>query len=162
MCSMCLDGFLCAYQLPRLCPWPCTHLLWSRSAMQKQTQHYLCHWQAGSLQRAKDRQGILKTQQPQGPQVSAHTGSDQHLIYFLSLFIYFWEGERQGEGIERGRESQAGFASSVQSPMYGLNSWTVRSWPESKSRVRRLNDWAIQEPWSSFLILFSPNVLLWA
>ena len=38
--------------------------------------------------------------------------------------------EREGD-----RESQAGSAPSSQRPMRGLNSQTVRSWPESKPRV---------------------------
>ena len=62
---------------------------------------------------------------------------------FLSLFVF----ERQQEhtcmsrgAAERQRESQAGSILSAQSLMWGSKSWTVRSWRELKSRVRRLTD----------------------
>ena len=43
---------------------------------------------------------------------------------------------------------------SAQSPMRGLNSQTLRSWPELKPRVRCLTDWATQAPlFDLFLIL---------
>ena len=65
----------------------------------------------------------------------------------------FWERERErssGGGAERERErernSQAGSALSAQSLTHGLNSQTVRSWPEPKARVRRLTNWATQVP----------------
>ena len=51
----------------------------------------------------------------------------------------------QGRGRERGkRESQTGSALSEQRSTWGSISWTVRSWPEPKSRVRHLIDWATQ------------------
>ena len=61
-----------------------------------------------------------------------------------NFFVYF-ERERkserkQGRGIKRERESQAGSALSVQSLTWGWNSQTVRSWLELKSRVRGLTD----------------------
>ena len=90
---------------------------------------------------------------------------------FLSLFI-LWGAERArtGEGQrererererERGRErkSQANSMLPAQSPVWGLIPWTVRSWPELKSRVGRLTDWATQVPliwvtfWESFIQL---------
>ena len=43
---------------------------------------------------------------------------------------------------------------STQSPTRGLNSRTVRSWPEPKLRVRCLTDWATQAP--PKLIVFRP------
>ena len=54
-------------------------------------------------------------------------------------FIYFWDRESQsmnGGGSERGRQNlkQApGSELSAQSPTWGSNSWTTRSWPELKS-----------------------------
>ena len=57
------------------------------------------------------------------------------------------EGERQhewGRGRERERESQAGSTLPAQSLTWGSIPQTVRSWPEPKSRVRRLTDWATQ------------------
>ena len=41
----------------------------------------------------------------------------------------------------------------MQNPVWGSNSWTVRSWPEPRSRVGRLTDWATQVPQSLFLFL---------
>ena len=58
-----------------------------------------------------------------------------------------------GEGW-RERESQAGSALSVQSTTWGLNSRTLRSWPEPKSRVKCLIDWATQVPQN---VLFYPQ-----
>ena len=53
--------------------------------------------------------------------------------------------EREKERAERGeRESQAGSTLSAESQMWGSNPRTVRSWPEAKSRVRCLTDWATQ------------------
>ena len=58
------------------------------------------------------------------------------------MFVYlFWERESMWGGAERegDRESQAGLTrDSI--------SWTMRSWPELKSRVGRLTDWATQAP----------------
>ena len=76
------------------------------------------------------------------------------MVFFLLpppflMFIYFerkieceWGEAERG----RGRESQAGSVLSAQSPTWGSNSWTVRSWPEPKSRVGHLTDWATQAP----------------
>ena len=71
-------------------------------------------------------------------------------VYFFFKFIYFErQRERESAGASRGeagRESQAVFTLSAQSPMQGSNSRTMRSWPEPKSRVRCLTDWATQAP----------------
>ena len=73
------------------------------------------------------------------------------ILFFLSLFIYFergweWMGERGGAEKERERESQAGFVLSAQSLLQGSIPWTLRSWPEPKSRIGHLTDWATQAP----------------
>ena len=73
-------------------------------------------------------------------------------IYLLLFFERDWERERA----ERERESQAGSMQSVQSPTWGWNSQTVRSWPESKSRVRCLPDWAPQGPQIHMSLKLSP------
>ena len=66
---------------------------------------------------------------------------------FFYMFIYFWEREREqawaGEG-QREKETQnpkqaPGSELSAQSPMRGLNSWTIRSWPELKSMLNQLS-----------------------
>ena len=56
------------------------------------------------------------------------------------MFIYFWDRERQrmnGGGAEReghtDRKQAPGSEPSAQSPTWGSNSQTVRSWPELKS-----------------------------
>ena len=71
-------------------------------------------------------------------------------LFFLSLFIYFERegGSTWGKGRKRGRERefQEGPTLSVQNPVWGSNSWTARSWPEPKSRVGCLTDWATQGP----------------
>ena len=64
------------------------------------------------------------------------------IVFFLSLFMYF-ESKRErecvhtrGEGQkEEETESQAGSLPSVQSPRWGSNSQTVRSWPEPRSSI---------------------------
>ena len=61
--------------------------------------------------------------------------------FFFLMFTYFWETERDrswaGQG-RREREMQnlkqvPGSELSAQSPAWGLNLWTMRSWPEQKS-----------------------------
>ena len=70
--------------------------------------------------------------------------------YFLSWFIYLKREKERASmgGSERGweRESQVGSVLPAQSPMQGLNSWTMKSWPEPKSRVGCLKVWATQAP----------------
>ena len=68
------------------------------------------------------------------------------LIIYLFLrertcCVHRWvrEGQREGE-----TDSQAGSTLPAQSPTWGSNSQTVRSWPEPKSRVGRLTDGATQ------------------
>ena len=77
-------------------------------------------------------------------------------IYFLNVYLFIFERKRGGTCVrvsmqgraerEREGESQAGSALSAQSQMWGLNSQTVRSWPEPKSSVGPLTDWATQVP----------------
>ena len=65
-------------------------------------------------------------------------------FFFLSLF---WESKNGGGAKrEEERESQAGSILSAQNQMQGLNLWTVRSWPETKSRVGCITDSDIQVP----------------
>ena len=84
------------------------------------------------------------------------TKSSVHSYLFVCLFIYymfiylFWErvgAEREGE-----TESQADSTLSTE-PRAGLNlmNWIMRSWPEPKSRVGRLTDWATLMPRKHFL-----------
>ena len=65
----------------------------------------------------------------------------------VHLFILRERECKWGRKRERGRESpQAGSALSAWSPVWGLNSWTVRSWPELRWGVGCLDDWATQAP----------------
>ena len=56
------------------------------------------------------------------------------MLFFPLRFIYLFERER---------ESQADSQQRLE-PNSGLNLKTLRSWPEQKSRVRRLANWATQ------------------
>ena len=79
--------------------------------------------------------------------------------FFNELFfkVYFetereWEHARTSRGeveIKGDRESQAGSVPSAQSLIQSLNSQTVRSWPDLKSRVGRSTKWATQVPLDS-------------
>ena len=80
------------------------------------------------------------------------------------MCIYFWERERErdrnGAWIAKGqREKETqnpkqapGSEPSAQSLARGSNSWTGRSWPELKWRVRHLTNWATQAPPQIFLL----------
>ena len=89
----------------------------------------------------------------------------------FKVYLFILRGENeQGRGRERERE-----ALSVQSQMWVLISWTVRSWPEQKPRVGHLTDWGTQVPLdlavlnntlgNAFFLLYSVAVfrveLLW-
>ena len=70
---------------------------------------------------------------------------------FWSLFFIYFGG---------GRESQAGSALSAQSSMWCWVPETMRSYPDSRSRVGHLTDWATQEPlkyfekWSNYTVCY--------
>ena len=70
------------------------------------------------------------------------------IYIFLNLFIYFERVRvsEQGRGRESQRGSQARSILPAWSPTWGSNSRTVSSWPEPKSRVKRLTDWATRAP----------------
>ena len=73
---------------------------------------------------------------------------------FLKFICFERERERErertwaGVGAEREgrRESQEGSTLSAQSPTWGQNPRTVRSWPELKPRVGHSTDWATWAP----------------
>ena len=72
-----------------------------------------------------------------------------HSFFFFSLAYSFWETVSEpGRGRKRRRESEshAGSALPAQSPMQGSNPLTTRAWPELRSGVGRLPDWATQAP----------------
>ena len=72
------------------------------------------------------------------------------LFFFFSppkIYLFILEREResmckQGEG-QREKEKQTPLNREADA---GLDPRTLKSWPELKSRVRRLNDWATQAP----------------
>ena len=73
--------------------------------------------------------------------------------FLMFIYVFFERESLSGGGAEREkeRESQAGYTLSTE-PNTGLDFTTLRSWPEPKSRVRRLTNWATQTPPSgSFL-----------
>ena len=62
----------------------------------------------------------------------SHTLSE-NVFFFFFIFFYFWESTA-GEGQrERERGSEVGSARTAVSLIWGLNSETVRRWPEPKS-----------------------------
>ena len=78
--------------------------------------------------------------------------------YFLMFIFERKTWHEWGEG-QRERETQnlkqaPGSELSAQSPMWGSNPPTVRSWPKPKSRVRCLTDWATQAPLQISLFFF--------
>ena len=79
------------------------------------------------------------------------------IYLFLKFYLFILEREREQGQTERERggerECQAGPALSVRSPTWGLNSWTVRSWPEPKPTVGHLTDWATQACLNVYLFL---------
>ena len=79
-------------------------------------------------------------------------------FFLLSLFIYF-ERERERER-EAERQFQAGSALSAQSLMQGLNSHTMRSWPEPRSGVRGLTNGATRRPFLRVSYFESLDVLI--
>ena len=66
------------------------------------------------------------------------------LFYFFDVYLFILRERESRGGTERegDKESQSGSALPMQSPMWGSNSQSLRSWPEPKSRVRWLTDWA--------------------
>ena len=81
-------------------------------------------------------------------------------LYFLSLFYFggWWGRERERER-EGERESQAGSALSPWSPTRAHKPWD-REWPEPKSGVGHLTDWATQAPRFFFSFVFLRNLCL--
>ena len=76
----------------------------------------------------------------------AHTCLCPNFLFFFLNVRLFWEIKWTSRGRGRERESQAGPMLSAQSPTWGSISWTTRSWPEPKSRIGCLTDWATQAP----------------
>ena len=85
-------------------------------------------------------------------------------LFFFSVYLFIlketaWAGQEKGEK-ERERESQAGSVLLGWSLMQGLNSWTVKLWPDLNPRVGRLMDWAPQMPQEDTIII--PVLYKWA
>ena len=76
-----------------------------------------------------------------------------HFFFFKFTYLFrermcTWAGKEQ---IERERESQAGTMLSAQSPTWGSNPQTKRSWPEPKPRVRGWTNWDTEVPLATFI-----------
>ena len=82
--------------------------------------------------------------------------------HFLKIYLFILRDRANRGGAEReeDRGSPAGSVLSVQSLMWGLNSWTMRSWPEPKSRVGRSTNWATQAPQSMIILIYQRGCLL--
>ena len=75
------------------------------------------------------------------------------LLLFFFFFFFFWERERESTWVaERGkrgggRGDRIPTGSMLDGEPYAKpDPTTLRSWPELKSRVRRLTNWATQTP----------------
>ena len=85
-----------------------------------------------------------------------------NFLFLKKDYIYLFERESEREWAWAGwraegeRESQADSVPSTE-PNAGLHLTTLRSWPEPKSRVQRLTDWATQAPLFS-LFLFTEGI----
>ena len=109
------------------------------------------------------------------PRLCSHIVSDRELTTsFLLMFIYlFWERgkERESEACtnkggaerererERERESQAGSSCLCRSLTWGSIPQTVRSWPELKSKLTCLSDWATHMPRSELTTSSGETIL---
>ena len=99
-------------------------------------------WELSPCQRSR----AGRWQKQCGPRICA-----LYLFIFESEHAYKWgRGRKRERGRER--EFQVGPALSAQSPMWGSNPWTTRSWPEPTPRVGCLTDWATQVPLESVLL----------
>ena len=70
-----------------------------------------------------------------------------HIIYFCSNFfedLFIWEREWGGGQMEKEWENPQVHPLLSVDPEAGLNPRTLRSWPELKSRVSHLTNWATQ------------------
>ena len=98
-------------------------------------------WSCKNLQKRQKRKG---------------TTSSHYLTFFKLIYLF---RDRAGGGAERERIPR-GPALSAWSPMQGMNSPTVKSWPELKPRAGRLTNWATQVPLNSLLL--SCDQKLWS
>ena len=95
------------------------------------------------------------------------------VLFFFNVYLFLrerqsmsWEGAGREE--TQNLKQASGSELSSQSLTWGSNPWTMRSWPEVKSRVRCLTDWATQERqkhhiWKRRWLLRAPESLyhLW-
>jgi len=69
-------------------------------------------------------------------------------ILFLKIYLCVWEREHV---CKQGRRTEGAGEKQKREPQTGFDPTTPRSWPESKSRIRRLTNWATQ---ASLFLLF--------
>jgi len=75
------------------------------------------------------------------------------LFYFILFYLFIWQRERTQAGVVA--EGEADLPPSRE-PDAGPDPRTLKSWPESRSRVRRLTDYATQVlQWPPCFNLFS-------
>ena len=81
------------------------------------------------------------------------TQAPLYTLFFVCLFVCFFRERDSAQGGEkqrkRERENLKQAPHPVQSPKVGLNLRTLRSWPEPKSRVGSLTNWAASVPLNS-------------
>ena len=90
----------------------------------------------------------------------------QVIIYIWYMFVYFErEGQRtrlSQEGAERGREDLKSAPCCYHRTWCRAWSHELRSWPEPKSRVGHLNDWATQVPFVIYFFLELVSDSIWS
>ena len=82
-----------------------------------------------------------------------------HHFFFVCLFLFILR-KQMGEGHTEWERQNPTQASCGHVWVQRSNSPTVRSWPEPKSRVRHLTDWATQAPLPLFISWVTYSLLL--
>ena len=85
----------------------------------------------------------------------------RNTIDFFNVYLFLRDRDRErqretawgGSEREGDRDSEAGSMLLAQTPVWGLNPQTMRSWPELKPRVGRSTDWATYVPHNWFLYI---------
>ena len=126
-----------------------------RSLLQNQNSlHPSCH-----SSRTYRETNIKHVEKPSNSTYVIYVNFHSNLGRFLMFIYLFWGRKSRGEA-ERGgeRKSQGGLALSTQSRTWNSISQTMRSYPDPKSRVEGLTNWATQVPLGSFFVLFFFNL----
>lgn len=85
------------------------------------------------------------------------------VVFGLVLFVLFYTEYRQAQvGVREAEEERILSRLHAQhGPRNGANLMTLRSWPEPKSRVKHLTDWATQMPWDFSVLTETVEINQW-